>query len=159
MKRVSRCLIVALLALALQHSVFCASTYVVVDQAIDQTLTESRRDGAAYAENLKESASILDVEIVILPAEPTQIIAMTQDEKREPDFFKVSDIVASPNAMVRQLVELFRTLPRGSTIFKIGREDAAWNEIRPRIHCLSCCSMAWAYGARWARFSYACCMH
>ena len=148
MNRWVRKLLIGLLVFALQHSAFGESTYVVVDQAIGETSVEAGDVG----EQFKMSLFLQGIQsaVKILPAEPTQIIALTQDEKREPDFSKVSDTVASPNAMVRQLVELFRTLPRGSTIFKIGREDAAWNEIRLRIRCQNCCSTAWGYVVRWA---------
>ena len=128
MNRWARKMLIGLLVFALQHSVFGESTYVVVDQAIGETDMMAEGVGRQFKKSLLLQG-VERVDVVVLPAEPTQVIALKQDEVRVLDFSHVSDIVASPNAMCSQLVELFRTLPFGSTIFKIGREDAAWNEM------------------------------
>lgn len=120
-------LIVSLL-LAITYSCIAAPAYVIVDQSIGQDLLVSKEEGIAFAENLEKNASIHDAEVIVLPMKAVRIVAMTQMGERRPNFEKVSEPVASPNEMTNQLADLLSTLPQGSNIFKMGREDAGWNE-------------------------------
>ncbi|MBE0635369.1 hypothetical protein IH601_05190, partial [Candidatus Bipolaricaulota bacterium] len=106
MNRWARKMLIGLLVFALQHSVFGESTYVVVDQAIGETDMMAEGVGRQFKKSLLLQG-VERVDVVVLPAEPTQVIALKQDEVRVLDFSHVSDIVASPNAMCSQLVELF----------------------------------------------------
>ena len=120
-------LIVGLL-LAITYPCAAAPAYVIVDQSVSESGEEAWLAGDAYAKRLEERAGIHDAEVIVLPMKAVRIVAMTQVGKRKPNFEKVSEPVASPNEMTNQFSDLLSTLPNGSIIFKMGKEDAAWNE-------------------------------